>query len=212
MTALITLEQLMEFKSITANLNVAKSLLPYVYEAQEFDLRPFLGEQLYLDLLDSFDASPSLEEQHFADLYNGSVYTDTSGKRRSHQGIVAVLAYFTFARFIENANLHSTKYGFKVKENEFSSEPSEKAIARRIAQARSGAIAYQERVKRFLDDYAEDFGDSWQRGTKRRRGQLRITAVGGNSKDVKYNKCIRISTSVIDSGCDDDYVDSSYVE
>jgi len=211
MSQLISLSQIQEFKGITSNINEAKSLVPFIYEAQEFDLRPFLGEELYLALLDDFDASPSLATPAMLDLYSGSDYTDTAGVRRQHPGIVAMLVYFTHARYIAGANVHSTKHGMKVKENDWSTEPSEKTIARMIGQARSGAVAYQERVKRFLDINAVDY-PLWKSGAKRRRGQIRLTAIGGNARTPKQNQnCISIHT-VNGADCGDDYVDSDYVE
>lgn len=180
---LLTLSQLQQFKSLTSNLNVAKSLEPYILEAEQFDLRPFLGDDLYLDLVADFEASPSLET--YSDLYNGSQYT-YNDRSYQHDGIVSVLAYFTYSRYIANANIHSTKHGVVQKNTEFSEPASEKTIARLIGQAKSGAVAYQERVRLYLNHHSDSI-PLWYGSGKRRKGQIRIHAIGGNSNRKFYD-------------------------
>ena len=51
MTKLITLADIQTLKPISANVNEVKQLNTYILEAQEFDLRPFLGDEFYLALV-----------------------------------------------------------------------------------------------------------------------------------------------------------------
>jgi hypothetical protein len=186
--AIITLSQIQDFKQLTSNITEAKQLTPYIDEAQEFDLRSFLGDELYIDLVADYEASPSLET--YSDLYNGSTYT-YSGKTYKHEGIVPVLVYYAYSRYLANSSVHSTKYGMVQKTNEFSQPASEKTLSRLIAQAKSGAFVYQNRVKLFLSHNASSY-PLWY-GSKKRTGALRISPIGGNStQKSKYpttNEC-----------------------
>lgn len=213
-TILTNVTNIARYKSITANINGAKQLEPFILDAQEFDVRAFLGAELYLELLDQYDASPQFggTDTAYAKLFNGSEYT-VNGKRRNHPGIEAVLIHFAYARYCENANSISTKAGFKTKTNEWSNDLSEKSIARKIQQAKSAAVALQERVKDFLDENESDY-EGWYGGKRRRRGSMRITAVGGNSRQPKYKgeDCAAVRTvEVPGEGCGPDYVESGYV-
>lgn len=176
---LITLEQIRQFKGITLNLNTAKQLDPYIQEAEEFDIRPFLGEQLYIDFLEDFESSPSLQNTYYADLYNGSTYT-YQGDKYKHEGLIAVMAYRVWARFVNYQNVNSTKYGIVKKTNDFSEPASDKTISRIVGQAQSGAVMYQERVKLYLDHHSDNI-PKWKCSNKRKGGSIRLTAIGGNS-------------------------------
>ena len=205
---LLSLDDIQSFKSLSSSINEAKALLPFVQEAEEFDIVPFLGQELFNALKTDFEASPSLAT--YADLFNGSTYT-YSDRSYTHQGIKAVLAYYSYARYVANSNTVSTKYGLVVKENEFSSPVSEKTLARRISQAQSGAAVYQERVRLYLIHHVDDF-PLWHGSRARKKGQVRLTSIGGNSSRIgrTYNNCSGSGSSSND--CGDDYVDSGYVE
>lgn len=204
---LLTLAQIQPYKSITQNIAIAK-LEPYIMEAQDIDLRLFLGDELYIELVNDFEVSPSLATQIYNDLYNGKTYT-FGGRTYKHEGIVPILSYFTYARYVANSQVTSTKYGVVQKKNDFSDPLSEKTVSRLVQQARSQGIVYQERVKLFLDQNVFDY-PLWRGGRNRRKGSIRINAVGGNSsrKDrlkycsgceniVYYNNC--------ECGCTDFY-------
>lgn len=201
-TLLISLSDIQQYRSITANLDATKSLEPYILDAQEFDLRVFLGEQLWIDFLEDFEASPSLTK--YADLFNGTTYT-YSGRKWKHEGLKAVLVHYTYYRYVLNSQIQSTKFGLVVKKNEFSDPAPENKIARIANQAKSAAITYQERVKLFLDfNYATY--PLWKFGYQRKKGQIRLTGIGGNSSRdlVRCNRCRNL---IADCRC----VDSTYI-
>jgi len=195
--SLITLSQIQQYKSITDNLNTVKSLDPYIQEAEQFDLRAFLGEELFLALVEDYEASPSLATAIYADLYNGKTYT-YSGRTYKHEGLVPVLAYYTFARFAAMSGTHSTKHGFVTKQTDFSEPASEKTIARMIGQAKSSAMVYQDRVRLFLSHNSESY-PLWHGSGKRTKGQLKIIPVGGNSAPKFYDDCCDGDVTIIQS-------------
>lgn len=144
-TPLISVQDIQAFKGISSNLNLTKDLEPHILEAQDFDLRPFVGESFYLEIVAAF---PTLAAP-YGDLWNGSKYT-YQGNDYEHQGLKAVLAYHSYARYVSEGNVHSTPAGFVKKTNQFSEPVGEKTISRLIAQARSGATAHENRVLDYL--------------------------------------------------------------
>lgn len=136
MNPLITLQDIRDIKSISLNLNSDKELTPHILEAQDFDLRPLLGDNFFLDFLEDFEASPSLSE--YSDLWNGCTYT-FQGEKFRHEGLKTILAYHSYARYTSEAGIQSTATGFVQKTNQYSDPVNDKAISRKIAQARSAA-------------------------------------------------------------------------
>jgi hypothetical protein len=184
MTLLISISDFTPYKAISANLNVVKKLEPYILEAQEFDLRPLLGDELYNAVVEDFEASPSL--QVYGDLFNGSDWTVGSHTYK-HNGLIPVLCYFAYARYKTNSNVEDTAFGTVTKRNIESEPVSEKTIARQSDQARSGAMAYWYKVEKFLCDNSEDY-DLWVNGCKPKK-RTRISDV--ENEGYSYRKIKR---------------------
>lgn len=180
MTLLISLSDFADFKHISANINSATKLNPFINEAQEFDLRPLMGAEFFLDLIADFEASPSLAT--YSDLFNGSEWTVGTIKHQ-HNGIKPVLAYFSFARYLMNQGANSAPFGMVQKLNNPESQPiSERTLERLVSQAKSGAQAYWSRVNKFLLDNKSDYPLYRCPKKPQSGGGLRFISVGGNSK------------------------------
>jgi hypothetical protein len=150
-TPLITLSDIATLRQISANLNVQKVLNPLIIEAQEFDLKPLLGDEFFNAI---YNDAPMFT--HFDDLWNGSEYT-YNGKTYTQCGLKAVLIYFADARLITRGNNTSTPNGMVVKETPYSSPTSDKILGMQIQQAKAGAMAYFEQVSRYLDRMSNDY-------------------------------------------------------
>lgn len=159
MNTLININDIKEYKSISSNINTIKELDPYILDAQDFDLRKFMGESFYLDFIDDFNASPSLDK--YSDLWNGQEY-EYGGFRYKHEGLKAILIHHSYARYLSNANVTSTPYGIVAKTNQYSEKADEKTMARLIQQARSSATVFEERVEKYLNWHSSDF-PLWRR-------------------------------------------------
>lgn len=180
-TPLITYSQV-TYKHITSNLPASKFNM-YLEEAQELDVRPLLGDELYIDLLDEAAESPQFST--YSDLMNGSVYQyGTIPKRYKHEGLVAVLSYYTYSRYLASAGSNSTPFGMVEKVNEYSKPTSEKRIASLIAQAQSGGRARWERVQRFLIHKRADYPlyRSCSADHSTRGSGARVLGIGGNNR------------------------------
>jgi hypothetical protein len=154
METMININDIKLYKSISININTIKELDPFILEAQDFDLRAFMGESFYLDFIDDFFASPSLVK--YSDLWNGQEY-EHGGYRYKHEGLKAILIHHSYARFLSHANITSTPYGIVSKTNQYSEKADEKTMSRLIQQARSSASVFEERVEKYLNWYSSDF-------------------------------------------------------
>jgi len=115
-------------------------------------------------------------------LLHGETYTDAQDYSITFKGIRAALVYWAYARFVENQNMTVTATGLNQKENEFSKGVDSKMIAARISQARSGALAFFEDVKKYLCDMNTEDATNfplWRTGTEDRgiSGGSRYTTV-----------------------------------
>jgi hypothetical protein len=114
---LITPITLQRYENIAANIKPER-IQTYIQKAQELDLKPFLGYALYYDLIKNINTDGTIKDeapQHYKDLLNGCEYLDERGHIVLYQGLPPVLAYFTFARFIEADAVHYTASGPVIK-------------------------------------------------------------------------------------------------
>lgn len=149
MIPLITESDFAPFKAISANLNAAKKLVPYIVEAQQMDLKGLLGNAFYLALTKDILGSPAL--QLYSDLWNGAEWI-FGNKSLRQEGLKTVLIHFTYARYVMNSNSEETAFGIVIKKEENSTPVSEKTILRKIDNANSQAFAYFKDVEKYLND------------------------------------------------------------
>jgi hypothetical protein len=154
MTPLITINDIRARKTMSLNTNEVAQLTPKILEAQDFDLRPILGDEFYFALVNDFNASPSL--QVYGDLFNGCTYT-FGGREYTHEGIKAFLVYATYARYSADSATIATATGFVQKGSQYSEHVSEKTVSRLVEQARSGSQVYADRFMLFLDRNKQDY-------------------------------------------------------
>lgn len=177
MVQLITISDFNSLRVLSNNLNASKKLDPYILEAQQFDLKPMLGNALYLDLCNDFAAYPSLSV--YSDLFNGSEWTE-SGFTYRHEGLKSVLVYFSYARYVIESPLSETANGVVIKTEQYSQSAEDKALIRRRDTAYSGAQAYWVDVKKFLNDNYLDY-PLWENCDKK-VNKSRISAVSNEPK------------------------------
>ena len=173
MIKLITLADIRTYKQISSNLNAIK-IDSEINEAQEFDLRPFMGDEFYLALLDDFSNSPSL--QLYDDLFNGCTYT-YGGNTYQHDGIKAMLCYYAFSRYLNNSNTNATAFGTVIKQNDDSEPVSEKTLSRLVGQAISGAKIFENRVYDYLVRNSSTYPLFKCSIDNKKTGGLRVSAV-----------------------------------
>lgn len=151
---LITLADIRAVKSIALNINQEKELIPYILEAQNFDLMKFLGVEFYVDLVNDFTASPSLDKYQL--LFNGGSYT-SNGKSLYLNGLKSLLIYYVYRRYANNSNVIATPTGFVHKTNNYSENVSEKTISRLVDNANASALMLEDELRNFLNKNKADY-------------------------------------------------------
>lgn len=122
----------------------------YIEEAQKFDLKEILPEEFYYDLL------KNKTESNYADLIDGGEY-EYKEKNYAHDGIGAVLAYFTYARFQLNSPIVSTTYGLVMKNNPHSTPVELEERRSTYYKKREEANKIMKDVIKFIERRIDDY-------------------------------------------------------
>ena len=95
-----------------------------IAEAEREDLKPRLGDRLYLALKQ--DQEEMTSEQRL--LLLGGEWVSADGRVHYLTGIKTALAYFAYSRVIRDGNIQATRYGARVKndDNSIQSEREER--------------------------------------------------------------------------------------
>ena len=165
---LLDKSDLSNFREVSANITVDKMDI-FIREAQTINVKPFLGAQLYLLLLNDYTvSSKSFATQKYNDLWFGSDYTNSNGVAVRQNGLMSSAVYFTYGRFLLQQNTNVGRYGVGSlnQENTTTSGPS--TVRTNTTQANAVALSYQAAVGTFLNDKSTTYPE-WQ--TKTTTGQ-----------------------------------------
>jgi hypothetical protein len=149
----------LNYEDLSVNIKPER-IKAFVKKAQELDLKPFLGHSLYYDFIQYFNADGTLMNntpQPYIDLLNGSEYLDKRGHVVLYEGLLPMLVYFTFARFIEADAIHYTATGPIIKHHDNGDTLSPQEITKLVQQHRSVANAHANEVEKFLWDNRAEF-------------------------------------------------------
>lgn len=171
MSRLISITDFTNNKYLSQNLD-DRDIDPIIDEAQEFDLKPVLGRELYLDFITNVTATK------YQDLLNGKTYTPTgSTSPIEFKGLKEVLKYYVYKRMIVLGGVKSTNSGFVLKTLENSERIPATQMAQMIAQAASGARAYEDDMVLFLNNFHTTY-PLWKCSLRKNKGfGFRIKAV-----------------------------------
>jgi len=95
--------------------------------------------------------------QAFMDLYNGVEYVDNRGNDIFYEGMIPMLVYNTFARFIEADAVRYTATGPVTKIHDNATALSVSDTVKLVQQQRSVANAHANEVIKYLYDHRKDF-------------------------------------------------------
>lgn len=173
---LITLEDL---KDIRPSLAVSDTtdVDSIILEAQELDLMPLLGIELYYLLRDDPDA--------YSDFINGVDYS--YGTSTIHwAGVKKMLGYYALARIYSVKNYQDTDSGLMKKTNEFSENVSESTIQRIAGSMTSIAEHYQQQMFMYLSENSTNtLFRLWNGRERNTGGSFSIRSAGGNNNRNK---------------------------
>ena len=87
-------------------------ILAYITEAEQMNIKPVLGDRLFLDILQN----GGVNEQYKV-LLNGGTYTAKDGGIYSFVGLKCCVAYFVFAKNVMVGDFQTTRFGVVMKKS-----------------------------------------------------------------------------------------------
>jgi len=150
---ILSIEDLKEYRLITAS-SKCKDLEIYIKEAQEIDLKNFLGFKLYYDMIENID------QDNYKSLVYGSRYEDTSGAYTftiDYRGLKPLMAYWAYARILDSHGYIISKTGVVEGEYDESVPLEKKDRDSLVVKNRGLADSYKAEVEHFLCEKDEDY-------------------------------------------------------
>lgn len=181
MTLLINKNDFIPYAHLSTNLDTTQKLDMHIAHAQDFDLRPLLGDLLYYDILAKLSDG---NYTGYKELLTGGSYS-YKGVSVLFKGITPVLVHFTLSRLVPAMSNSITPTTFAQKRNEFSDPVAPAEIARVSNMYKSLALGYWAQVEDYLDRHKDDFS-LWKNGcgseNKIRQSGAKIYGLGLNKK------------------------------
>lgn len=171
MTTILSIEELKNYIDLGRNADNDK-INPILKQAQDIDLRDYLGMKFYFNVLAHLEASD------YQELLDGSTFIH-EGVTFAHEGLKSMLAELFLARYLIHLNVNVTPFGATVKQSD-NSEPADRNSLKDIAQHhKESAASKWEIINLFIKSKGETFGiynsspDTIQTGERR----LRFTVI-----------------------------------
>ena len=141
---LLTTEQLSDYKDLGKKLDSDK-INPIISQAQDVDLRDYLGMQFYFDVLVNKD------NPDYQPLLSGGTF-EHKQVTYYQEGLLAMLADLFMARFVLQINTNITPFGATTKVSD-SSEPTDRNTLKDISQMnKEMAGSKWEIIKLYLEE------------------------------------------------------------
>lgn len=149
MIRIITVEDIPSLKDLGKKADSDK-LNPIIDQAQDVELRDYLGMHFYFDVLGNI-SNPS-----YSDLLNGSIFS-YQGVQYAHEGLKAMLIDLVYARFMAEINVNITPFGATVKLSPDSEPTSQAALKDKAQQNRESAASKWEIIQLYLEQNKANF-------------------------------------------------------
>lgn len=120
MELLITPDEIKKLGRPIGNVDENK-IKAFIREAEHMSVKPVIGDELYLKLLEKGDS-----EEDYKTLLNGGTYTDSRGNVFSFMGLRVAISYYVYAQNVMSGDFESTRYGMVLKDGDFSTRLSSK--------------------------------------------------------------------------------------
>lgn len=156
MIPLVTIADLQQYKHIADSVKNQTVWPQFVNEAQQLDVKIWLGDGLLNELVTQATPVPNTLSALNNTLLEGGSYTYQT-RTYLFQGLKAVIIYYAFARYISRAPYNFTQAGITVKESDFSTPASDKAVQRMSTEAMLTAASLKEEVLLYLRRNASSY-------------------------------------------------------
>lgn len=121
----------------------------YIREAENMDVRPALGDALFLDI--------KAEPDKYQLLLSGGEYEAKCGGKRLLVGLKSALAYYSYARLVKNGDGNVTRFGYVNKDDEYSSRPEFREKLQAYNDAFDVASRYMKECVDYLNENQDKF-------------------------------------------------------
>ena len=177
-----------DFRDISKNIDPDR-LNVYVRESQVKEMRSFLGDTLYLALINDYtEVGDTFSEQRFTDLWFGSDY-DFKGNQRRFYGLKPAIVYYAYSRFIKNQQVNVTRYGVKHINDENSEDETVQQVRTKTNDANSYGLLYQADAELFLNENQSDYPE------------FEVSETAGEKKtSFKFTKLVPVPDILTTSG------------
>ena len=168
MRNLITYEEISQLaRPCTTDRDMAEAMIA---EAQRVELKPRLGDALYLKLI------ADEPEPRFDVLLNGGVWANAS-EAHLLTGVKTALAYYALARIVRDGNIQATTYGAAVKDDQYSADPERTERQRQYRELFCQADSYMAEALAYLVKSCDTFPEYKVQG-KMRSNRMTIKTIG----------------------------------
>ena len=173
MRNLITYEEISQLaRPCTTDRDMAEAMIA---EAQRVEIKPRLGDWLYLRLLNPSENAEVPEQYTF--LLEGGQWTDCHGREYLLTGVKTALAYYTLARIVRDGNIQATTYGAAVKDDQYSADPERTERQRQYRELFGQADSYMAEALTYITKNLSKFPEYIVKG-KMRSNRTTIKAIG----------------------------------
>lgn len=118
MVHLITPEEVSKYgRPIGAKTDEDK-LTAYIIEAEQMNVKPVLGDELFLSILDKGE-----DDELLSMLLSGGTY-EHDGQLFSFAGLRAAMSYYVFAKYLMVGDFNATRFGVVMKDDNYSTRIS----------------------------------------------------------------------------------------
>ena len=150
MLPLISKSDLDLYKYVADSVKNSTSWTQFVSEAQLFDVKIWLGDELLNELISQASTSPDSFSTENTLLLDGGNYIYDS-KTYIFQGLKAAIIYYAFSRFTNRTPYNYTAAGIVIKDSDLSTPVSDKVVQRLETEARLMAEAIKCEIILFLN-------------------------------------------------------------
>ena len=123
-----------------------------IAEAQRVEIKPRLGDALYLKLMEGGELPDP-----YRLLLEGGRWESACNGPQLLTGVKTALAYYALARIVRDGNIQATTYGAVVKDDQYSADAERSERQRQYRELFSQADSYLAEAVRFLTINGRDF-------------------------------------------------------
>lgn len=140
----------------------------YIEESEMQDIKPAIGDALFLRLMTHVE---------YARLLNGGEYEDQHGNTFIFAGLKTALAYYVYARIVKSGTQTVSRFGFVEKDDEYSSRSDFKHRHQAYNDAFSIADGYMKECLAYIQNNPDIFPDYTQKG-KMKTNRIKFKVIG----------------------------------